>query len=119
MLSTALIAMFALAASQDAPAPLSPASLTPPPKPAAQINRPGVFFFLHSDWVRATVEDCRHQALAAVAAQEGFRYAEITAEGQVAGYTDTCRILVLMEPGTRGTFAFVTVADAIAKIVYE
>ena len=111
MLSTALIAMLALAASQDAPAPLSPANLPPPPKPTFTADGPDMNFHFDANWLEVSIEDCRQRALAAVMAQEGFRYAEITAEGHIAGYTSACRLLVLLDAGFNGTNYYVVAAS--------
>ena len=102
MLSTALFALLIVSAQPEVPGPLSPASLPPPSTPATA--DPKINFGCDSGLVDVHMEHCRERALAAVAAQPGFRYAQINTTGQ--GYTDTCRFVVLMDLVGEATYAF-------------
>lgn len=112
-----LAALFALtlaaAAPPDLPPPLSPDKLPAPPVPApvapsfgAGVPQVSVCFGPLAD----TPENAVRKAVAAVAKQDGFRFAEVGPDNTVTGYTATCRLAVVVMPGGDGVFFYVLAA---------
>ena len=112
-----LAALFALtlaaAAPSDLPPPLSPEKLPAPPVAAPAVppvgaGAPdlGVFF----DPLAGTPENAVRKAVAAVAKQDGFRFAEVGADNTITGYTSTCRLAVVVMPAGDGVFFYVLAA---------
>lgn len=111
MLSAALFAALFVTAQPVPMGPISPASLPPPPMPVLGPLGKFVIFDLWAYPGKGTLESCRAKALAAVAAQQGFRFAEITGLGYIAGYTNTARILVYVASANDAPMLFVLVAS--------
>ena len=91
--------------------PISPASLPPPPTPVLGPLGNCVTFDVWAQSGKGSLESCRAKALAAVAAQQGFRFAEITGTGLIAGYTNTARIVVYVASARDEPAIFVLVAN--------
>ena len=111
MFSTGLLAVMMVVAPQDVP--LSPAKLSPPPMPAPTAVGSGVQIGVSYGPINATLEVCREKALAAVASQPGFQFAEVNAANQIEGYLKTCRIAVLVEPAAEGSFVYVLASSRV------
>ncbi|MDB5312043.1 MAG: hypothetical protein JWO38_6245 [Gemmataceae bacterium] len=95
--------------------PLSPASLPAPvpPTPAAPPAGVNISWNLEFGHISGTPDECRLKAVAAIAAQDRFRFAEIGPDGAVWGYTDTCRIKVIavVTPPHDGAVMYVMVVS--------
>lgn len=100
---TAAVLALCLAAPSSGPGPTAPAKPTPP---AARSIHVSTAYGPLAD----PVEDCTRKALAAVAAEEGFRFAEVGKDGSVTGYTDAWRVAVVVKPGVDGAFFYVLAA---------
>jgi hypothetical protein len=116
MLSAALFVALLASTQPEPKGPISPANLPPPPMPAPKSNPAQISVYWESNWFDAPLSECRRRALAAVAEQTGFRYAEISPDGHIVGYTDKCRLMVLLDPGVSGINYYIFAATRFSEM---
>lgn len=112
-----LAALFALvltaAAPPDLPPPLSPDKLPAPPVPEQAVlprTAGTTHLSIYYGPLADTPENCGRKAVAAVAKQDGFRFAEVGSDNIITGYTNSCRLAVVVTPGGDGAFFYVLAA---------
>lgn len=119
MLTSLVLAVAAMVPPPAPPAPLSPANLPPPPgvmpppappDPPADRDTRDISFAVKVLAVPGPAADVPAKAVAAIAALPGFRFAEVGPDGTARGYTDTCRVAVVVVPDTPSVSAYVVAA---------